>query len=536
MRVSTFQRFGSFLPLYLFVVLFSFSSCQKEKLPSVITHAASEVTSVSAVVAGDVVSDGGASVTVRGFAWGTDPQPEVSNNKTEAGEGTGFFKTTITGLASGTKYYVRAYAGNTAGISYGNEISFTTRESDPVGTGEIILGPNSKIVLGVPVLSEVELVSTVYNNGPASLNYLRFYNLYPISRVNQEVLEVRFFPAGGELLTDDRGQSLMYHGFTSLATGVSRITGWRAKVKTWSLTYQISPDDVGTLNEIPQAIATEYLADNDLYQITNPIVIGARDAALKGETHPLEMAKKIFSWVQNHMSYVTGLGWADAPTNITRKQGTCSDYAFVFISMCRSAGLPARWTGAVVRRGEQNSPGPHFDEPHHRWAQVYLPKIGWVEANVQGGKWGFLGDKYLIISEASGPSNYMDTRYESIRRWSFNGTGTLTMERYSLWWPVISTSGNKPGVPVLASPADNSVNIPESTPLAWNEVAMATSYRVEISRYSDFSLLQYYKGDVKSLSYLPQWTATPGVKWYWRVSASNIAGTSDWSASRSFTR
>jgi subtilisin family serine protease len=100
-------------------------------LPSVTTATISSVTSTGASSGGNVTSDGGASVTARGVCWSTSANPTVSNSKTTNGTGTGTFKSTITGLISGTSYHVRAYATNTVGTSYGNDLSFTTSTTPP---------------------------------------------------------------------------------------------------------------------------------------------------------------------------------------------------------------------------------------------------------------------------------------------------------------------------------------------------------------------------------------------------------------------
>lgn len=95
--------------------------------PYVTTAAISNITDNSATCGGNVVSDGGASVTERGVVWSTSPNPDISlSTKTVDGSGTGNFVSQITGLSSKTTYYVRAYATNSKGTTYGNEVSFTT--------------------------------------------------------------------------------------------------------------------------------------------------------------------------------------------------------------------------------------------------------------------------------------------------------------------------------------------------------------------------------------------------------------------------
>lgn len=92
------------------------------------TSAASSITTNSAISGGNITSDGGSNITIRGVCWSTTTSPTVNlNTRTNNGTGTGTFSSTLTGLASKTTYFVRAYATNSLGTSYGPEISFTTQ-------------------------------------------------------------------------------------------------------------------------------------------------------------------------------------------------------------------------------------------------------------------------------------------------------------------------------------------------------------------------------------------------------------------------
>lgn len=106
-------------------------------IPAVTTYAATQITDVSAVVGGNVTSDGGASVTERGVVYSTNPEPTISNLNNfirPCGSGTGEFTYTITNLQANTTYYLRAYARNDKGTAYGEEISFTTKTSSSGGS------------------------------------------------------------------------------------------------------------------------------------------------------------------------------------------------------------------------------------------------------------------------------------------------------------------------------------------------------------------------------------------------------------------
>lgn len=83
----------------------------------------------AATIIGDVISDGGAEITERGICYGTEENPTVDGHKKECGVGVGSFTCNLTNLLRGTTYYVRAYAINSEGIVYSEQISFTTEST-----------------------------------------------------------------------------------------------------------------------------------------------------------------------------------------------------------------------------------------------------------------------------------------------------------------------------------------------------------------------------------------------------------------------
>jgi hypothetical protein len=94
---------------------------------SLTTQAVTAITAATATCGGNITVDGGFAVTVRGVCWNTLPNPTTAlSTKTTDGSGTGSFTSSLTGLTSGTSYYVRAYATNTTGTVYGNQVRFVT--------------------------------------------------------------------------------------------------------------------------------------------------------------------------------------------------------------------------------------------------------------------------------------------------------------------------------------------------------------------------------------------------------------------------
>ena len=96
------------------------------QLPAITTSTVMQIGLTTATCGGIVTSDGGASVTARGVCWSTSHNPTTSNTHLQNGSGLGVFTSSITGLTPNTTYYVRAYATNSVGTVYGNEVSFTT--------------------------------------------------------------------------------------------------------------------------------------------------------------------------------------------------------------------------------------------------------------------------------------------------------------------------------------------------------------------------------------------------------------------------
>ena len=137
-------------------------SCKPDPIvPTVITLSVTEITENSAKSGGEVTSDGGAEVTARGVCWSKNQKPTMNDFRTSDGSGIGLFNSNMSELEDSTTYYVRAYAVNSAGTTYGNEISFTTLaiddDDDDDDENEILLP--TVLVLSVEDITENSAVS-----------------------------------------------------------------------------------------------------------------------------------------------------------------------------------------------------------------------------------------------------------------------------------------------------------------------------------------------------------------------------------------
>lgn len=140
-------------------------------LPTVQTTNASNVGSDSAILGGVVLNDGGNSVVLRGVCYGTSPNPNMGQERTENGSGTGTFTSTLRNLTGGTVYYARSYAKNSLGVvAYGNQVIFTTSAMSNFQCGTSVVmdveGTSySTVQIGTQCWMQTNLKTSSYRNG-----------------------------------------------------------------------------------------------------------------------------------------------------------------------------------------------------------------------------------------------------------------------------------------------------------------------------------------------------------------------------------
>ena len=149
-------------------VTFKTNASQTTTVPTLTTTSASSITQFTATSGGNISADGGATVTARGVVWATSQNPTIAlSTKTSNGTGTGAFTSELTSLSANTTYYVRAYATNSAGTAYGNEVSFKTNTVVTPSTGVTDLcGKTYKeIIIGNQTWTSENLSTCKYRNG-----------------------------------------------------------------------------------------------------------------------------------------------------------------------------------------------------------------------------------------------------------------------------------------------------------------------------------------------------------------------------------
>ena len=166
----------------------------------------SSIALTTASSGGNVTADGGGTVTARGICWATTPNPTTASSHTASGSGTGIFTGNITGLNSRNYILCRAYATNSAGTAYGNEVTFNTKIADidgntyntvTIGT-QVWMAENLKTITlndGTPIPNVTDNAAWIalatpgycwYNNNEATYKplYGALYNWYAVNTGN----------------------------------------------------------------------------------------------------------------------------------------------------------------------------------------------------------------------------------------------------------------------------------------------------------------------------------------------------------------
>ncbi len=116
--------------------------------PTITTTAVSSITTTTAISGGTISNDGGASITARGICWGTSANPTIAlPTKTSNGSGIGSFISNINGLSVNTTYFVRAYATNSYGTFYSDNVNFYT--SNPTSASVIDIDGNNYLLVTI---------------------------------------------------------------------------------------------------------------------------------------------------------------------------------------------------------------------------------------------------------------------------------------------------------------------------------------------------------------------------------------------------
>ncbi|MFA7116580.1 MAG: transglutaminase domain-containing protein [Bacteroidales bacterium] len=280
--------------------------------------------------------------------------------------------------------------------------------------------------------------TTVY--GPGKILTLDVWFALPENRVNQKLLsEPTYNIRPTNIITDRWGQRCAHYSFNNLLAGKKIELEVTSEIETSDVRYFIYPEKVGKLSEIPEDIKDEYLKDDEKYQINDFLIKKTIKEVVGNEENPYWIMRDIHQYLIGHLHYLMDGAWDTAPTVLRHGHGSCSEYSFTFMSLCKAAGIPCRYVGATGYKKDYT----YMDDVFHRWVEIYLPNYGWIPTDVTHGDResardqaypiGFISKKYIITTKSGGGSKTMGWTYNSNEDYTTEPKTNLNTTHYADW-------------------------------------------------------------------------------------------------------
>ncbi len=269
----------------------------------------------------------------------------------------------------------------------------------------------------------------------------------PGDDVHQRVHSVTFRPAPEKTRVNGwRQQTALFHIDELAARGRLDIYA-TVRVSLRDVQWNITERDVGGYDEIPPSILRQYLRDGKKYRLSDPrLIAAARSLRATDNDGVLEQIRRIHDYVIDQLRYERDDTWDSASQVLERGTGSCSEYVYLMIALCRLSGIPARYAGGSWLDDPAGAL-PHVDRVFHRWVEIYLPRIGWYPIDPTendkhdqvGQHYSYFGRipwSYLTMAKGDGDeleSGALGWDYRSNCRWIPPRTGSVVVERYAIW-------------------------------------------------------------------------------------------------------
>ncbi len=277
--------------------------------------------------------------------------------------------------------------------------------------------------------------------GRGRIKNLTVYLALPGSLPGQHPQGVlKFSPKPKKIVSDRWGQKVAVFELGDLPAGKVRKVSWQGDFSLYRVNFQLDPEKMGRA-AISKKLAV-YLEDNKKYDLGSETIVELTKKLTKDAPNSYWKARKIYQHLTQAIRYERSSGWNNAAAVLKRGSGSCSEYTFALVALLRKAGIPARYVGAISERGDEAS----FDDVFHRWAEAWLPGLGWVpvDANAgahkspaeQGRYFGGRSNRHVVTTIGGGASDYLDWTYNHNERYQSENGASLEIRPIARYRPL----------------------------------------------------------------------------------------------------
>ena len=143
------------------------------------------------------------------------------------------------------------------------------------------------------------------------------------------------------------------------------------------------------------AAPKEYTKERDSHILFSPRILELRDSLCKGIDKPILKAKAFYDWVDANFPWASAREYStikNIPEYVLHnRHGDCGQVSLLFITLCRSAGIPARFQSGFMMH-----PG---NDGLHDWAEIWIDGYGWIPVDQSFGGETYMGalDAYRLV-------------------------------------------------------------------------------------------------------------------------------------------
>jgi len=207
------------------------------------------------------------------------------------------------------------------------------------------------------------------------------------------ILNTLYEPQPVEVKTDAKGNQTGRYEIARLLPGEKQIIRVLHDYRVSLIDYTIDPARIEPYAQFQPAVLQPYLTPSPGIESDHPLIQAKAREVVGRETNPFKKAKKIFTFVNEYMTYSeekfgTNEGKESeygALYALQTGKGVCEDYADLMVALLRATGVPARtvsgWTGEISGKSIKLIDANTTFLPGHMWLEYYLPGYGWIPAD-----------------------------------------------------------------------------------------------------------------------------------------------------------
>ncbi|HRX86521.1 MAG TPA: transglutaminase domain-containing protein, partial [Phycisphaerae bacterium] len=192
-------------------------------------------------------------------------------------------------------------------------------------------------------------------------------------RQQSDVRLIRTDPPGGKVAPNNTPQRTVYFEKTIDDADAPLAFTAEFEFTTRAFCPRLDPTEA-TLPDPRSRVMREFTAERPPHIVFTPEIRRIADEVTKGETNPLLKAKKLYHWVCANVRYNAEMEYSTifdiSDKAMTSRRGDCGVQALLYITLCRAAGVPARW-----QSGWETQP---IGWNMHDWAEIYVGPWGWL--------------------------------------------------------------------------------------------------------------------------------------------------------------